>query len=995
MSMKAYKPLIAAFLLAGSAITASSQSLEPFNPYGIFTPAVETTEMIRYGNLTPSLYTGAMTFSVPLYTYSDPDFKIPISLEYHFDGYRPGQHSGSVGYGWHLECGGAITREVRGFPDESDNYLKTRGWRFSLNKPQDCELRSSSCPYTNYIDINTYFSLISSYDPFSDIPAYVSPSDMRCKYDTAPDIYHFSFMGHSGDFYMNQAGEYVVYNSDIPEGEIRISVTGSEGQPGHFTITLGSGYKYEFFEYEYSLNPNPDRVHLPSKSYTGYRLSTITAPNDRRVQFGYEPQAEMTVFHDYPNIVWGSVISSGIWDGENNSGDMSQGVSKWCYTEEYAKYLNSITVDDYQVVSFGYETLQQREFAPSNYQSAGIGSEIPSSGWDSQCLSSMSVKDAAGEEIENIVFSHIQTGNGTPKLFLTSVASSRNGTYSFTYVDAGGFPKNNTENVDHWGYWNNRNIDGQAGDLMGVLVAGRRFLYGGGSTMPTNLYDQVVGNYKDPNWTYAVKGALSTITYPTGGTTTVEYEGNTATTRVNYNLLSDTTPFFESCSECEAGGVRVKSLTDQAVGMPASITTFRYVDANNISSGIINNMPRYCESASYEHTARIAFQQYGGGVTATATAAKFTGSGSAVYSKDSHVCYPSVYTKHPDGSKTLNTFTSVLTGDGYRDTYHIPSSPYKHVFSSNDVITFSPFGDSSCNHFSGKLYGDRSGMRGKPLSTIVYDSRDRELQRTEYSYAAHPNTSSPLYLYVNTPLNYFGIYSLTTVARMMSRSESRDGLTSTGSYAYNDRGQTTSESTFDGLDETAVHFRYVQDTAGAPQDNATETEWGYSKQLSDAVKTKKENGVNYIIAAEHYDYMDGGSMSTHPTAITSYIIDTPVSVANGSGVQEMMELLASCETRTTTFSYDSRERLVRVDFPGGAYITYSWTTDGKYIASKSVNADDNMIRYEWQDMVGLSELQDVTGQTETYQYDNRNRLMQRKDTKGNPTEEYHYHIVNE
>ena len=993
--MKAYKPLIAAFLLAGSAITASSQSLEPFNPYGIFTPAVETTEMIRYGNLTPSLYTGAMTFSVPLYTYSDPDFKIPISLEYHFDGYRPGQHSGSVGYGWHLECGGAITREVRGFPDESDRRLTMKGWRFSLNKPQDCELRSSSCPLLNNIDVNTYYGLISSYDPFSDIPAYVYPSDMRCKYDTAPDIYHFSFMGHSGDFYMNQDGEYVVYNSDIPEGEIRISVTGNEGWAERFTITLGSGYKYEFFENEQSVTPDPASDHLPSMSNTGYRLSSITAPNGRKVQFGYEPQAEMTVFREYPNIVWGSVGSCGIWDGENNTGDMSQGASRWRYTEELAKYLSSITVGGHQVVTFEYGTMLSGEFALSNYQSAGIGLQIPSYDFGPHYLSSMSVMDAAGKEIDKTTFGHVQAPNGTPKLFLTSVASSRNGTYSFTYVDAEGFPKNNTENVDHWGYWNNRGIDSQSGSLMGVLVAGRRFQYGGGSTMPTNLYDQVVGDFKDPDWTYAVKGALSTITYPTGGTTTVEYEGNKATTRVNYNLLSDTTPFFESCSECEAGGVRVKSLTDKADGMPASITNFIYANSDDTSSGIINNMPRYCESASYEHRATIMFAFYGGGVVATATIAKFAGSGSAVYSKDSHVCYPSVYTKHPDGSKTLNTFTSVLTGDGYRDSYHIPSSAFKHVFTSNDVITFSPSGDPTSNHFSGKLCDDRSGMRGKPQSTIVYDSRDRELQRTEYSYAAHLNTTSPLYLYVNTPLNYFGIYSLTTVARMMSKSESRDGLTSTGSYAYNDRGQTTSESTFDGLDETAVHFRYVQDTAGAPQDNATETEWGYSKQLSDAVKTKKENGVNYIIAAEHYDYMDGGSMSTHPTAITSYIIDTPVSVENGSGVQEMMELLASCETRTTTFSYDSRERLVRVDFPGGAYITYSWTTDGKYIASKSVNADDNMIRYEWRDMVGLSELQDVTGQTETYQYDTRNRLMQRKDTKGNPTEEYHYHIVNE
>ena len=57
---------VAAFLAAGTIVRA--QSFEPFNPYGIFSPSVETWQMTRYGNLLPSLYTGAMTFSLPLMT---------------------------------------------------------------------------------------------------------------------------------------------------------------------------------------------------------------------------------------------------------------------------------------------------------------------------------------------------------------------------------------------------------------------------------------------------------------------------------------------------------------------------------------------------------------------------------------------------------------------------------------------------------------------------------------------------------------------------------------------------------------------------------------------------------------------------------------------------------------------------------------------------------------------------------------------------------------
>ena len=52
--------LVAAAILIASAVSAISlraQSFEPFSPYGIFSPAVESYQMTRCGNLLPSLYT--------------------------------------------------------------------------------------------------------------------------------------------------------------------------------------------------------------------------------------------------------------------------------------------------------------------------------------------------------------------------------------------------------------------------------------------------------------------------------------------------------------------------------------------------------------------------------------------------------------------------------------------------------------------------------------------------------------------------------------------------------------------------------------------------------------------------------------------------------------------------------------------------------------------------------------------------------------------------
>lgn len=109
---KSIKSLIAASLCLAASVLASGQNGGLIHFGMDLNPATESAQMIRYGNNVPSLYTGAMEYSIPVYTYSDPDFTIPISLDYHFDGFRPAQASGTVGYGWNLGCGGIITREI-------------------------------------------------------------------------------------------------------------------------------------------------------------------------------------------------------------------------------------------------------------------------------------------------------------------------------------------------------------------------------------------------------------------------------------------------------------------------------------------------------------------------------------------------------------------------------------------------------------------------------------------------------------------------------------------------------------------------------------------------------------------------------------------------------------------------------------------------------------------------------------------------------------------
>lgn len=75
----------------------------------ISTPPTDSWEFIKQGNITPSLYTGTINLSIPIYTYQDNDFTIPIAAHYYSSGNQPNVRSGILGPGWTLPLGGCIS----------------------------------------------------------------------------------------------------------------------------------------------------------------------------------------------------------------------------------------------------------------------------------------------------------------------------------------------------------------------------------------------------------------------------------------------------------------------------------------------------------------------------------------------------------------------------------------------------------------------------------------------------------------------------------------------------------------------------------------------------------------------------------------------------------------------------------------------------------------------------------------------------------------------
>ena len=68
--------------------------------------------------ISTSLFTGKLNYTIPVYTIEDPDLHLDIVLRYNSDGFKPFQPSGCYGQNWTLIAGGYITREVQDIADE-------------------------------------------------------------------------------------------------------------------------------------------------------------------------------------------------------------------------------------------------------------------------------------------------------------------------------------------------------------------------------------------------------------------------------------------------------------------------------------------------------------------------------------------------------------------------------------------------------------------------------------------------------------------------------------------------------------------------------------------------------------------------------------------------------------------------------------------------------------------------------------------------------------
>lgn len=467
------KRILTATICLVLALTGHSQGNEQHISHKQFQSVIpqspNAASLGKYGEVPVGTYTGIPSITVPLYEINTGKLKLPVTLGYHAGGIKVEEIASWSGLGWSVSPGGQVTRQVRGVPDESAHgYL--------------AEFRGIYA----YEQLDAY----QKRDYLRNVLHY--------EFDSEPDIFLFSAGSLSGEFFFDTTGAI------ISNPLSKIGISGLNG----FTITDNEGTVFYFNTPETTSSST-----LSNNSLGGYNSAVsawllskiVSATGNDSINFEYEPN--VTNFTSFSS-------QTKYYSYQSNGPDCTK---------------NPVTYTSYNSV-LGYR-LKKILFKNGEVvfnKKSDMRLDVP----DDNALESVVIHSDNDRFYKKYTFyQHYAVSNGAPspaskedyRLILDSISVTDNGAealqkYRFEYDSPEQLPNRMSFSRDYWGYFNNAN---NGNDL--VPSAFLEFaLWSSPAYVP--------GANRNPNEAYARKGALTKITYPTGGNTSFTYEGNRALT---------------------------------------------------------------------------------------------------------------------------------------------------------------------------------------------------------------------------------------------------------------------------------------------------------------------------------------------------------------------------------------------------------------------------------------------------------------------------------
>lgn len=470
------------------------------NPYPEVSIASPTAAALgKYGDIPVNYHTGIPEVNIPLYTISEGPLKLPVSLSYQGGGVKLLETASWVGLGWTLNAGGVITRTVQGAPDEKN----------TSNVTNQAFGHFSDYGFTNYL----YKDIAGNPISYQDWADFADGHK-----DGEPDLFFFNFNGYTGKFYLSDDRTPVV----IPQQDLKIEYTYSTGASiQSFTITTPDGVKYIFGNSTGTVGAPPVETTNSWTKESGMETGTVISSwflnkiqsadglfsislQYASENYGYyvvgthpvEPTSSDPGCYIVKNIISGvrlsKIISS---NGEVDfiANTVRTDLSTSAATAVESGYTTAKCLDKIQIknsidfckefdFSYSYFTDASDVLLPSTFLDVGFSIST----------------DKKRLRLDNVNEKNCNNAQAIPP-------------YTFTYSSVN-LPRRLCFAQDHWGF-NNGQINNS------TLIPTYRVF--DGSTSDTHY-----GANRDANEAATPAASLTKIKYPTGGTTTFDWESN-------------------------------------------------------------------------------------------------------------------------------------------------------------------------------------------------------------------------------------------------------------------------------------------------------------------------------------------------------------------------------------------------------------------------------------------------------------------------------------
>ncbi len=536
----------------------------------------------KYGGHKVSLSTGQIWVDIPIYSYNDNNFNIPVYIAYNSPGFMPNQREGIVGLGWSLNAGGAITRVVNGVPDDSYNfqdiggYYQLNGLLYGIKNNLAIKTTSKSNIFNlsaGSVSQNLYWNIGTC--------------------EAEPDLFSFNVPGLSGKFYIENNGEVRTignkpFKIDLSGVGIQLmrDIATSEVENSSISIITDDGYKYDFggntsfLEVAFNLYPSNEVFNPVINSW---HLKKITAPNGQIVEYKYKPfnsdlhqeNGPNDGFHYLFNVnhirnsradeyayAGGAYVA-----GSSASVTTSKSVTKTIYLEE-------ILVNNRASIKFDYVQNENKFYQdPDNVNNDFNQYNLR--------IKKIAIRDYKLNTRKEFQFDYAYLGGTESRLFLTSLTESGKAPFTFNYYNTSNLPSPLTGSIDHWGFWNGSNNTYQA------VIPQIDYSVNGDET--------ITDNKRDPDTTKCKTAMLEQITYPTSGYSKFDYQAHEYHWRLerknDFNFLPN---LYEVSGN--TGGARIARIEEYDGIKVSNVREFIYkkdYPAGNISSGVLLQWPRY------------------------------------------------------------------------------------------------------------------------------------------------------------------------------------------------------------------------------------------------------------------------------------------------------------------------------------------------------------------------------------------------------------------